>query len=1150
MSSRLSEIVLALVVAILVMVLGSKSPAAQGGGPGMSARCRVTGRVVSGIVPLPGVSIVVRGDGAVKAATSTDTDGTYTILFTPAAAYDVSADLPGFATVNRELVLGAAPCDRTLDLQLTLKSKSQTNETTPETARGAGGRGGGAERAATTRGNVQGFETLNVQTEAGITAILDGVPLESADAGPLVPAGFSLQDAQADAIAVGGGRGATNLDRGLLNDRLQAITLGQFDPATGQFAPGFGPTGDQPFGAFGPQRGGGADGRGFGPGGPGGAGGRGLGPGGGRGGFALGGRGARPQNPYQGSAVYTFGGSALDSPPYQLRPDVPVTQPSFTQNTFGGTIGGPLKIPGLYRDASRRTNFQINYSGSHSSNLFDQYATVPTDAMRAGDFSALPVVLVDPATGPPFPGHQIPSNRIDPSAASLLAFIPSPNLPGSVQNFHTSITAGTSSDAISLRLTQNLSGSNQLGRDGPGGRGFGGGFGGRGGGAGRRAPAARGTSVVLNAQLQYRRNDTQAVNVFPGLGGETTNTSLAAPIGLNIVHGRTIQNVNVNVAHSDAITTNGFAGRDNVAGDAGIQYPSGTSIDPANWGVPNLMFSGITALRGASATSRADTRVTAGYAWMRPIARHQVRLGGDIRFDQSTSDINSNARGTFTFTGLYSAAGVPAARGAGTDFADFLLGLPQQASLQVGQTSHLRQRAVDAYIEDNWQKSAKLTFNLGLRYELTLPYVEVDGRMANLDAAPGFTTVSPVIPGATGPFTGVFPSGLLNRDANNLGPRLGFAYRLRPQTVVRGGYSITYNSGSYASIARQLAGQPPFAETETITSTADAPLTLAEALLAPASATTNNWGVDRDYELGMIQTWNASVTHNLTQDWMLQATYTGVKGTDLDILRAPALGPGGALIPGVQAFIWESSGGHSIMNAGNLQLRRRLAHGVSGGFSYTIGKAMDNASSFGAGGAVVAQNDEDLSAEWAPSSFDRRQQFSGNVYYELPWGPNRRWLNNGGTLADLLGEWSAQFNLTWQTGTPLTARVLGAASDLLRGVNGSLRANYDGAPIALSDPTVDEFFNVTAFSTPAPGQFGSSSRNIIVGPGSRQLNGLFQRDVRVGGNRAVTLQVNALNLLNTVQWAAVDTNINSPTFGQVISARPMRTVTVTARFRF
>src|SRR5205807_124200 len=134
--------------------------------------------------------------------------------------------------------------------------------------------------------------------------------------------------------------------------------------------------------------------------------------------------------------------------------------------------------------------------------------------------------------------------------------------------------------------------------------------------------------------------------------------------------------------------------------------------------------------------------------------------GGDVRLDRSTSDINSNARGTFTFTGLYSAAGVPTARGSGADFADFLLGVPQQASLQVGQTSHLSQRSADGYIEDNWQRTAKLTLNVGLRYELALPYVEINGRMTNLDVAPAFASATVVTPGTTGPFTGAFPSGL------------------------------------------------------------------------------------------------------------------------------------------------------------------------------------------------------------------------------------------------------------------------------------------------------------------------------------------------------------------------------------------------------
>jgi hypothetical protein len=649
--------------------------------------------------------------------------------------------------------------------------------------------------------------------------------------------------------------------------------------------------------------------------------------------------------------------------------------------------------------------------------------------------------------------------------------------------------------------------------------------------------------------VQYRRNDTQALNVFPNLDSDTTNTSLSAPVSVNVRRGRSIQNFTVNLTHATTQTSNAFANAQNIGGLAGIQYPSGAATDPPNWGVPNLSFtSGFTGVRSAPASSRTDDRLTTGYVWIHPSPKHQLRVGGDYRLDRSAAEINANARGTFVFTGLYSSGGTPAA---GADFADFLLGLPQQATLQVGGSSHLRQHSFDGYIEDNWQKSAKLTLNLGLRYELALPYTEVNGHMANLDAAPNFAAVAAVLPGAVGPYTGAFPAGLLNAETHNLGPRLGFAYRLKPNTILRGGYSITYNSGSYASIARELAGQPPFADAETVTGSDEAPLTLAEALVStPTAATTNNWGVDKDYALGRIQTWNATLTRNLTQNWFVQGGYTGIKGTDLDILRAPGLGPGGALIPGTQAFIWESSGGHSIMNGGNVQIGKRLADGYSGNFSYTLARAMDNASSLGAGGPAVAQNDKDLAGEWGPSNFDRRHQISGTVYIELPWGPNRRWLKNGGLLAAFLGEWSAQFSLTLQSGTPLTARVLGAAADLLRGANGSLRANYTGVPIQLTDPTVDEYFNVTAFSSPAPGQFGDSSRNMIVGPGTRQLNGLFQRDLRLGGTRSLTLQVNAINLLNTVQWASVDTNVNSSTFDHVLSARPMRTITVTARIRF
>ena len=1116
--------------------------------------CRIEGRATSGAVVLPGVAIVAEADDAVRAATSTEVGGTYAMRLAPNAIYRISADLTAFTHVTRELTLTSPPCNQTVDFQLVLRPRSapETSQSPlPGRERGVQPPGpetrgraalpqappGDPARFGRGRGGTAGqprFQVLNVQGDANGTATFDGdAPEEATDVARLLPPGFSLQAAESNAIAINGRNDAASLDRGLMNDRIQAIRSGEFDPSTFQFAPGAAPPG------------GGQGAAGFpGDGGP-------FGPGG----FVLGGRGGRGQSPYQGSINYTFGGSALDSPPYQLRPDVPVTQPQFSKNNFGATMGGPLTIPGLYANTNRRTNFQLNYTGNQSNNLFDQYATVPTEAMRNGDFSASQIPLIDPSTGQPLPGNQIPGDRVDAGSAVLLNYIPRPNLPGTRQNYHVSTTAHSASDNVSIRVTQNLSpvvpGGPAGGRGGRGGIGPAGRFGGPGGPlGGPLGRGGRGTNIMLTAQLQYRRTENEAPNVFPDLGGATTTNSLTIPVTLNVLKGGSIHNVTVSVTHATIESTNAFSGVNDVSSQAGIHYPNTVATEPLNWGVPTLSFSGFSGVRGASASMRTDNRLTTSYMSMRPFGTHRLRVGGDYRVDASTTENNSNARGTFTFTGVYASGGSQTAGSSGADFADFLLGMPQLATLQVGGMTRLRQRSFDAFIEDNWQRSAKLTFNLGLRYELAMPYVEVNGQMANLDVAPGFTAAAPVVSGESGPYTGVFPAGLINTDVNNLGPRLGVALRVARNTILRGGYSITYNSASYAAIARELVAQPPFAETETVIGTPTGPLTFADAFLSSTTATTNNWGVDRDYALGMIQTWNATFSRDVGRNWTISAGYTGTKGTDLDILRAPNRGPAGLVIPDVQAFTWESSGGHSILNAGNFQVRRRLASGISGSASYTLAKSMDNASSLGAGGVVVAQNDKDLESEWAVSSFDRRQQLSADVSVELPFGPNRHWLNNGGVLGEILGEWTASLTMALQSGTPYTARVIGAASDVARGTNGSLRADYTGAPIQLSNPTVDAFFNAAAFAAPAAGMFGDSSRNMIVGPGGRQLNGVLTRDVRLGGNRSVTLQINATNLLNTVQWSSIDTSVNSPTFGQVLSAKPMRTVTVSARLRF
>jgi hypothetical protein len=422
--------------------------------------------------------------------------------------------------------------------------------------------------------------------------------------------------------------------------------------------------------------------------------------------------------------------------------------------------------------------------------------------------------------------------------------------------------------------------------------------------------------------------------------------------------------------------------------------------------------------------------------------------------------------------------------------------------------------------------------------------------MVNLDANEDFTAVAPVLSGEVGLYTGAFPIGLVLPDSNNIAPRIGVAWRATNRSVVRLGYGLTYNSGTYSNIARQLYQQPPFFLTGTSIGSLNSPLSMLDAFgnITP-STVTNNYGIDKNYVAGLIHQWSLDYSRDLSRMWAMGATYVGTRGANLDILRAPNRGPDGLRIEDVQAFTWQSSEGSSYANALSLRLQKRQSRGVSGSVSYTLGKSRDNTTATG-GGATVAQDDQNLEAEWALSNFDRRHQLTGSASVELPWGTNRPYLNNGGWLAALAGDWSVSANLSFNSGTPLTVRCGSCASDVARGIGGTLRADYTGAPLEVDEPTIDQWFNTSAFSLPDPGRFGSSSRNLIVGPGSKQLNATFSRDLRLGGNRGITIQLNATNLLNTVNYGGVDTNVNSSTFGQITSVRGMRTMRLNLRLRF
>ena len=534
--------------------------------------------------------------------------------------------------------------------------------------------------------------------------------------------------------------------------------------------------------------------------------------------------------------------------------------------------------------------------------------------------------------------------------------------------------------------------------------------------------------------------------------------------------------------------------------------------------------------------------------------RHNVRWGADFRLQWTKTHSTQNSRGTFTFTGARSAAvveGLPV-QGTGYDFADFLLGLPQSTSLQYGNlTYNFRGGSWDIYIQDDWRFRSNLTVNLGLRYDYASPYIETSSRIVNLDVAPGFTAVVPVLPGEVGPYHGQFPGSLVNPDRNNVAPRIGIAWRMNNRTVVRAGYGVTYNGAAYAAIASQMANQPPFSLTQTNTNAAL--LTLQNGFPPITTSVTNNYGIDPNYRIGYAQQWNLDVQRDIRKlGLQLNVDYTGTKGTRLDVIEAPNRTATGLRIANVQPFNWETSDANSVLHSGSVRMRRRLGRGISLGGTYQFSKSIDNAStvSGGGGGGTVAQDAFNLRAERGVSNFDQTHRLNVDYNLELPFGTNKHFLSEKSLWKTFFGDW--QVNGSWNiaSGTPMTARVLGSYTDVARGSNGSIRANATGLPVQISDPGVAEWFNTAAFTLPPAGQFGNVGRNTIRGPatfvGSLSINKTFP----FADGRSIDVRAQATNVLNTPQFRAVDTMVNSPSFGRVTSVGPMRKIQLVARFNF
>ena len=1074
----------------------------------------IHGLVKSGNMPIPGADVSISlASSDTRVSTWTDVDGTYSASVPASGSYTVRVRMIAFANSTQEVVVDASHQNVPVNFELILLSRA--HEATPEQRRP------GAQATNQRASNQRGFQNLS---------ILQSMTQDSAGNGlsDVVPSGMPVPgidpNSATESVAVTGN--TSNPFNSMSGDELQQ----RINDARAQ-------------------------GGGFGaPGGFGGPGGGGFGGGGGRGGggpmMITGRRGFDINHPH-GSLYYGIGDSALNAAPYALVGE-PATNPSYQQNSFGGSIGGPLNIPKFYHGGAK-TFFFANYNGRRGENPFEDFSTVPTLLERQGNFSQTTypgqgsqpdVQLFIPTTAscqsPPVgPTNTIPVNCISPVAQNLLPYIPEPNLPGTFQNFEFITATHNASDDLNVRVNHSFGAAPAFGR--------------RGGGGGRNRSRNN-----LTFGLHYHGSSFNITNPFPSVGGSTNVQAWDVPIGYIKSIGKLTNSLRFDFNRSRTHTQNLYAFNDDIASAVGI---TGVSTNPFDWGLPSLSFTNFGSLSDTNPQLLRDQTYTFSDYVVWTHGKHSVRWGGDFRRVQLNTEASNNARGSFIFTGLNTSqlnAQGQQITDTGYDFADFLLGLPQQTSVQFGQDNyHFHGDYWDLYVQDEWKLRGNFTLNAGLRYEYVSPFTESHNRIANLDLSPGVLSltagtpeVAVVTPGESGPYSGSLPATLVRPDRKGFAPRVGFAWKPLKNTVVRGGYGINYNTGAYQGIAQQLAFQPPFSTAATNIQSDTCGLTLENGF--PACSTTgitNSFAVNPNYRFGYVQIRNLDIQQQIRPTLLVNLDYTGTKGTNLDILEAPnrILTANGSevRIQGVQAFTYENSIGDLEANAASVRVRKRLSQGFSIGGIYTFSKSIDDASSIGAGatsagggaglgaggtgtmgrgasGATasagsgansVAQNPFDISAERGLSSFNQTHRFTADYLLELPFGHDKRWLSGNGPLRAVFGDWQWSGDWTIASGLPFTPRYVGNASEVNGGTNGTLRPNLvAGESIHLSHPTIGEWFNTQAFSAPSIGEYGDARRNSIIGPGTEVFDTAFTKVIPLKESRTLEFRAQATNI--------------------------------------
>jgi hypothetical protein len=848
-------------------------------------------------------------------------------------------------------------------------------------------------------------------------------------------------------------------------------------------------------------------------------------------------------NQFKGSAFEFFNNQALNARPYFFGTGPEPEKLPVERNIFGGTLGGPISRNRLF--------FFSSYEGYKSEQSLFTFHNVPDAALRNGDFSNARnadgslQVIYDPRTGNPdgtgrvpFPNNRIPAELINQISQRINALFPTPNsggigAGGLTNNYQRPETRTTDRHNIDAKINWNRTSAHQL--------------------WGKFSFM----DAVVDDLTNYLGPDPNATGdggftkVYQFTMGQTWTAG--STVLVDSTFGFSRQDQEVLGPDFQA----GYFGLDTL-GIPGTNDP--VDRDPRYAGYPRFDtgFSALGNRDGWNPIFRDERTYSFATNMTKIAGRHELRGGYLVNFlhlDHWQPETD-NPRGRFQFATNATALRGGQAGNFYNQYAAFLLGLVGTASKSVqNELMTGREWQHGLFFRDRWNVNAKLTLDLGLRWEYYPIMHRADRGLERVD----LDTLEVIIGGRGGNPDDVG----LTASKDNFAPRLGVVYRMNDETVIRSGYGVTYNPVPWSrvlrgdnayplTVASSFVNNEPFAFYGTInqglpllsvpnTDSGRVPLPNSTVVYTPEPG-----NVDR----GVIHSWNVAFERRLPWDISADIAYVGTRGEGgyaaLDINSPQTIGSGNAGRPyfamgRVQPL--NSFGQRLITRYQSLQfaLNRPFTQGFLIKGAYTLSRAKNNASGTSVTQATAGGgNDEDgrvslmwnmpsqLHRNYAVSGFDRTHNFQVGFLYQLPWQRNGGYSNIGKAL---VSDWQLNGVFGAFSGLPFTVR---ANAGTLNTPNNAQTANLVGDPRKIGAVgAAGTYYDVSAFAQPTGVQFGNTERNQFRGPGGWNLDLSLFRAFPIGQTMKLELRVEGSNITNTPKFDNPRADMTAPDFMRI-----------------